>query len=35
MCDADVVGSDSLLNEVELMQIVDTVFTRFGIVCMH
>ncbi len=24
-------GSDSLLNEVELMQIVDTVFTRFGI----
>lgn len=30
-CDADVVGSDSLLNEVELMQIVDTVFTRFGI----
>ena len=30
-CDDDVVGSDSLLNEVELMQIVDTVFTRFGI----
>ena len=30
-CDADVVGSDFLLNEVELMQIVDTVFTRFGI----
>lgn len=30
-CDADVVGSDSLLNEVELMQIVDEVFTRFGI----
>ena len=30
-CDADVVGSDSLRNEVELMQIVDTVFTRFGI----
>ena len=30
-CDADVVGSSSLLNEVELMQIVDTVFTRFGI----
>ena len=30
-CDADVVGSDSLLNEVELMQIVDTVFRRFGI----
>ena len=30
-CDADVVGSNSLLNEVELMQIVDTVFSRFGI----
>ena len=30
-CDADVVGSDSLLNEVELMQIVDTVFRRLGI----
>lgn len=30
-CDADVVGSDSLLNEVELVQIVDTVFKRFGI----
>ena len=30
-CDADVVGSDSLLNEVELTQIVDTVFSRFGI----
>ena len=30
-CDADVVGSDSLLNEVELMQIIDTVFNRFGI----
>ncbi len=34
-CDADVVGSDSLLNEVELMQIVDLVFQRFGIrVCI-
>ncbi len=34
-CDADVVGSDSLLNEVELMQIVDEVFTSFGIrVCI-
>lgn len=34
-CDADVVGSDSLINEVELMQIVDTVFNRFGIrVCI-
>lgn len=30
-CDADIVGSDSLLNEVELMKIVDTVFTRFGV----
>ena len=30
-CDADIVGSDSLLNEVELMQIIDTVFSRFGI----
>ena len=29
--DGDVVGSDSLFNEVELMQIVDTVFTRFGV----
>ncbi len=34
-CDADVVGSDSLLNEVELMQMVDTVFSRFGMrVCI-
>lgn len=30
-CDADIVGSDSLLNEVELMQIVDTVFQKFGV----
>ena len=30
-CDADVVGSDSLHNEVELMPIVDTVFTRLGV----
>ena len=29
--DGDVVGSDSLINVVELMQIVDTVFTRFGV----
>ncbi|MDD6783028.1 MAG: histidine--tRNA ligase [Prevotellaceae bacterium] len=35
-CDADIVGSDSLLNEVELMQIVDTVFSQFGIrVAIH
>ncbi len=30
-CDADVVGSDSLLNEVELIQIMDEVFGRFAI----
>ena len=30
-CDADIVGSVSLLNEVELMQMADTVFARFGI----
>ncbi len=30
-CDADVVGSNSLLNEVELMQLVDAVFNRLGI----
>jgi histidyl-tRNA synthetase len=30
-CDADVVGSNSLLNEVELMQIIDTVFKSFGV----
>ena len=30
-CDADVVGSDSLLNEVELIQMVDEVFARLGI----
>lgn len=30
-CDADIVGSESLLNEVELMQIIDTVFAKFGI----
>ena len=29
--DGDIVGSDSLLNEAELMQIVDTVFSRFGV----
>ena len=29
--DGDVVGSDSLLNEVELMQIEDTVFSRLGV----
>ncbi|MFZ4521158.1 MAG: histidine--tRNA ligase [Bacteroidales bacterium] len=30
-CDADVIGSNSLLNEVELAQIIDAVFTRLGI----
>lgn len=30
-CDADIVGSDSLLNEVELIQIIDKVFTKLGI----
>ncbi len=30
-CDADVVGSDSLLNEVELIQMIDEVFARLGI----
>lgn len=30
-CDADVVGSDSLLNEIELLQMIDEVFNRLGI----
>ena len=30
-CDADVVGSNSLLNEVELVQMIDAVFQNFGI----
>ena len=30
-CDADVVGSDSLINEIELLQLIDDVFTRLGI----
>ncbi|MBP7210483.1 MAG: histidine--tRNA ligase [Paludibacteraceae bacterium] len=34
-CDADIVGSDSLLNELELLQIIDEVFAQFGInVCI-
>ena len=34
-CDADVVGSDALLNEVELLQLIDDVFSRFGLrVCI-
>lgn len=30
-CDADVVGSDSLVNEIELLQLVDEVFSRLKI----
>lgn len=30
-CDADIIGSDSLLNEIELVEIIDTVFSQFGI----
>jgi histidyl-tRNA synthetase len=30
-CDADIIGSDSLLNELELLQIIDEVFSRFKI----
>lgn len=30
-CDADVIGSDSLINEIELLQIIDEVFRRLGI----
>ncbi len=30
-CDADVVGSNSLLNEVELVQMIDRVFGKFGV----
>jgi histidyl-tRNA synthetase len=30
-CDVDVIGSDALLNEVELAQIIDAVFTKLGI----
>ena len=34
-CDADMIGSDSLLNEIELVQIMDEVYRRFGIrVCI-
>lgn len=33
-CDADVVGSDSLLNEVELLSLIDTVMRRLGIRCV-
>jgi len=30
-CDGDVIGTNSLLNEVELIQIIDEVFTRLGL----
>ena len=30
-CDADIVGSDSLINEIELISIIDEVFKRFGV----
>lgn len=30
-CDADVVGSDSLINEIELLSLIDEVFSRLGI----
>ena len=30
-CDADVIGSDSLINEIELLQLIDDVFSRLGI----
>ncbi|MEG1916744.1 MAG: histidine--tRNA ligase [Muribaculaceae bacterium] len=30
-CDADIVGSDSLINEIELISLIDDVFSRFGI----
>lgn len=30
-CDADVVGSDSLINEIELISLIDEVFSRLGI----
>jgi len=33
-CDVDVIGSDSLLNEFELIRIIDEVFTRLGIAVM-
>ncbi len=30
-CDADIIGSDSLINEIELLQLIDQVFTRLNI----
>ena len=35
-CDVDVIGSDSLIGELELIQIVEEVYKRLGInVCLH
>ena len=34
-CDADVIGSTSLINEVELLKIIDEVFRRFWLACTH
>ncbi len=35
-CDVDVIGTDSLLSELELIQIVEEVYRRLGIrVCLH
>lgn len=33
-CDVDVIGSDSLYNEYELIKIIDTIFERLGVRCM-
>lgn len=30
-CDADIVGSDSLINEIELLSLIDNVFSKLGI----
>ena len=30
-CDADIIGSDSLINEIELLQLIDEVFNRLKI----
>ena len=30
-CDADIIGSDSLINEIELLQLIDEVFSRLKI----
>lgn len=33
-CDVDVIGSDSIYNEYELIKIIDTIFERLGVRCM-